>query len=1088
MRFVRTTENQYGIGKLVDGDEQTSLVEYFDSPTAAERLRISVKTSSLVRVRLAPQTRVYFLDLRSGNWRVGRIVDHVDLDCFIALPNDEPTARVHEADVYTRWYKPIEDPTAHLAARVTETPFFHVGRCGLMAMLIQQRAASSGLTGLLSAPVSIERHQVEVVRRVLQDSVQRYLLADEVGLGKTIEAGVIIRQHVLDHPESHSVLIVVPEQLVEQWDSELCNRLQVGPAHGHQVEIVTFDKLAEADRDKIDANMVVVDEAHQAVVGWDRPKDSAERKCYETLCAITAQDKVPRLLLLSATPVRGNEDGFLAMLHLLDPALHRLTEREAFREKVEKRQALADIFYLFREETAEYFLEQMAADLTGMFPADQRLAGLLANLAPLIADTVSSERPSAIRAVRTHLSETYRLHRRLLRNRRTRDIEDLLPGRAGVSVRCYNDAAAHDSLDALEHWRANAMAATWNCEQSAEAQAIKTIWTVLLEAALCDLEALGKCAAARLGEEIGGRYGWLTSPERIELLQSVPFFEGEETNLRSLAERLDPEIEDQDPNEARIDAILAAAEAILMESPRLVVFASSPHMADRVAKRLNLWLQVKVWRHKLEKTEWRTFRDASAEGVLVCDYRAEEGLNLQGGRAAILHADLPLSPNKLEQRMGRLDRYGVGEAVRSHVLLPNDCEPHDAWLACLKDTYKVFDRSIAALQYVVEDEMHTMRSRLLAEGTEALREVRTRLEGLLEKELKAIQAQDELDSIDVAQPDEDEDVTRRIETLDETHAKIGGACAEWLCGKLHFKWIGDNGPQDKVTRYHYLNPDSSRSPTLVPRTDMARFFGRALDRDSNHQFTPVTFPLAFDRNTARHRNVGVGRIGNPVIDSLQDYLRWDDRGTAFAFWRQVSTLSRPIPAVYFRFDMVLEADLAEIDKLRARRPILRETALRRRADAAFPPIVRSIWVDEDMTPLEQSPPGTEERFDSHGGRDWNLNWQRWELVRRQYNLAPWKDLCMHAAGVAREALVKTEAVVELTCRLARALEAETEIAREQWQSRLQALTDRTVEREFAEQELNLEMEIREALLVGVRNPRLRIDAAGAVFLSTDPLE
>ena len=95
---------------------------------------------------------------------------------------------------------------------------------------------------------------------------------------------------------------------------------------------------------------------------------------------------------------------------------------------------------------------------------------------------------------------------------------------------------------------------------------------------------------------------------------------------------------------------------------------------------------------------------------------------------------------------------------------------------------------------------------------------------------------------------------------------------------------------------------------------------------------------------------------------------------------------------------------------------------------------------------------------------------------------------MHAAGVAREALVKTEAVVELTCRLARALEAETEIAREQWQSRLQALTDRTVEREFAEQELNLEMEIREALLVGVRNPRLRIDAAGAVFLSTDPLE
>src|SRR5262249_28656083 len=153
----------------------------------------------------------------------------------------------------------------------------------------------------------------------------------------------------------------------------------------------------------------------------------------------------------------------------------------------------------------------------------------------------------------------------------------------------------------------------------------------------------------------------------MELLQSVPLFEGEEASLRSLAERLNPELDGLDPNEARIDAVLAAAQAILMKSPRLVVFASSPDMADRVAKRLNLWLQVQVWRHNLENAEWKVFRNANGGGVLVCDYRAEEGLNLQGGRSAVLHVDLPLSPNKLEQRMGRLDRYGVGEAVRSHV-------------------------------------------------------------------------------------------------------------------------------------------------------------------------------------------------------------------------------------------------------------------------------------------------------------------------------------------------------------------------------------------------------------------------------------
>jgi len=1033
---------------------------------------------------LEAQTRVFFLDQESGNWRVGRIVDHVDHDCFIALPNDGQ-ARIHEDEVYTRWYRPLEDPSTHLAARVTETPFFHVGRCELMAMLIQQRAASSGLTGLLSAPISVESHQVEVVRRVLQDSVQRYLLADEVGLGKTIEAGVIIRQYVLDHPKTHIVLIVVPEQLVEQWQRELCDRLQVGAEFGHQVEIMTFDELAGTEPEFMAANMVVVDEAHQAVVGWDRPENSLERKCFETLCTITAPERAPRLLLLSATPVRGNEDGFLAMLHLLDPALHHLTEREAFREKVEKRQALADIFYLFHEETPAFFLEQMAEDLAKMFPADRRLANLLQQLTPLIQDASSPNRATAIRAVRTHLSETYRLHRRLLRNRRTRDIEGLLPGRAGVAVSGYDDAPAVEVFDALENWRANALTSVWNREQSSEAKVLGAIWVILFEASLCDLEILGRVCAVRLGEDVDDECGWLISRERIEILQSLPLFEDEEAILRKLVERLDPEVDDQDPNEARINAVLASATSILKKSPRLVVFVSSPRLADRVAKRLNLYLEAKVWRHKLEDATWQEFGDANAEGVLVCDHRAEEGLNLQGGRAAILHADLSFSPNKLEQRMGRLDRYGVGEAVRSYVILPNECAAYSAWTDCLIGAYQVFDRSIAALQYVVEEEMRAIRNRFWLEGIEAIRESEARLTQSLEKELKAIQAQDDLDSIEITQVPEQECATNRIENLDRTHAEIGNACREWLCGKLHFTWVGDNGPQDNVTRYHYAVPGRARASTLVPKSDMTRFFKEAIDRTGKHQFSPVTSPIAFDRETARHRKVGVGRIGNPTIDSLHNYLRWDDRGTAFAFWRQVPGLQEVGPAVYFRFDIVLEANLSEITELRSLYPILSDTALRRRADVAFPPIVRSIWIDGEMAPLQHPPSVLTERFDN--SKDKNLNWSRWELVGQRYELSGWRDLCLSAVQIAREALAKTEALVDLTDRLAEQLRADTETVQEQWQSRIQALSDRPREQRLAQRELNLELEIREALLAGVKTPRMRIDAAGAVFLSRDPL-
>src|SRR5205807_2570231 len=123
-----------------------------------------------------------------------------------------------------------------------------------------------------------------------------------------------------------------------------------------------------------------------------------------------------------------NEDGFLALLHLLDPAVYSLDDKETFRSKVAKRQELADLFYAFTEDQQSFFLEGMVEQLAAMFPRDGRLWVQLEQLRPWLEISVpdnSPERRDAIRAVRTHLSETYRLHRRLLRNRRTPEVEGL---------------------------------------------------------------------------------------------------------------------------------------------------------------------------------------------------------------------------------------------------------------------------------------------------------------------------------------------------------------------------------------------------------------------------------------------------------------------------------------------------------------------------------------------------------------------------------------------------------------------------------------------------------------------------------------
>ena len=69
--------------------------------------------------------------------------------------------------------------------------------------MADQRVLASDVLGLWSAAVDLEPHQYRVVQQVLRDPIQRYLLADEVGLGKTIEAGAILRQYVIDEPSTH---------------------------------------------------------------------------------------------------------------------------------------------------------------------------------------------------------------------------------------------------------------------------------------------------------------------------------------------------------------------------------------------------------------------------------------------------------------------------------------------------------------------------------------------------------------------------------------------------------------------------------------------------------------------------------------------------------------------------------------------------------------------------------------------------------------------------------------------------------------------------------------------------------------------
>jgi ATP-dependent helicase HepA len=127
-----------------------------------------------------------------------------------------------ERIVNVRWRRPVSDATPFLATLAAESRRFYDGRSNFVHAYLSRATAYQRITGLASASVELHPHQVEAARRVLEDVSQRYLLADEVGLGKTIEAGIVIRQHLLDRSPG-KVVVVVPGALTSQWRLELAN-------------------------------------------------------------------------------------------------------------------------------------------------------------------------------------------------------------------------------------------------------------------------------------------------------------------------------------------------------------------------------------------------------------------------------------------------------------------------------------------------------------------------------------------------------------------------------------------------------------------------------------------------------------------------------------------------------------------------------------------------------------------------------------------------------------------------------------------------------------------------------------------------
>jgi ATP-dependent helicase HepA len=1029
-----------GIGKLVAVDGQFGIVEYFDVPVAGGLVTQRERLSDLAEVVLEPQHRVWWDD--GARWHVGR-VDRPPLDAdedyLVAFP-DRRLIEVPGAELSARWSRPLTDPLRLLAARTVETRHFHIHRSRFLSTLLEQRAACDDLGGILSSSVELHLHQVAAARRVLADPVQRYLLADEVGLGKTIEAGMVIRQLLIDE-DTARVLVLVPDGITTQWEEELETKFRVSWFEG-TVEVLPHRWLAgPAEPEPVD--MLVVDEVHRLTgSGSDGPE-----VLYEHLRRLAAA--APRLLLLSATPVRSNEDAFLKMLHLLDPQLYPLNEIERFRERVLRRDDVALAVTSLAENTPLFLLPEVVERLRSTFPDDAVLGVHLDALAAAMAANAESEGDLARRAAKTHVSETYRLHRRLIRTRRNERLQATFPVRLRRRAEPWTivdqDPGRKAVLRALDAFRV----------------------------AVAGESAVDPVAALRL---VAGRLG-AARPAIVALNNALGGGRKHDLN----------------PDDAALAAVLGGLEAGRALRADLKAALGSTPEADRITSMVD-WAWQHVGRAKLAAcSEFtsvaRAARDAMEERygirrvaallsdmtsaeladelekarddelciLLVCDRVAEEGWNLQFVDA-VLHLDLPWSVNRLEQRLGRFDRFAgqAAQAVRTPIRSVTVADEGagdrltGAWRRVLDEGFGVFERSTASLQYVLPEYEDQLLNAALVQGFGTMTEGLDKLGADLELLRRRIDGQDLFDSVDDTEADEA--YLADLQLIDDEAGVIRGAFNGWLNGALRFFPFTRNGGVGYGVK--------AQQPPLLPETAL---YGLGL-----HHLRHVYADSR--REAVRHPAHGFLRWGEPLVDQFVEQAERDDRGHAFAVRRRHPNIPPGTPFwPVFRFDVMITPSFDALDVIAADGTAERR-AVERRLQRYLAPWIEGVWLGPRH---EEVPAGVVALVEDPRDLDDNLGKRPEEFDELVAGL-DWRQLCSDSAAAALAVVAGRERAV------ARIADAQAEFRRDAATHRAQEAA--RLAHLGGAAGAGAPGAVEEAMQQALATPSFRVESCGVVFL------
>ena len=604
------------------------------------------------------------------------------------------------------------DPAEQLKKYEFQNPCWYLGHSVVSKSMNVLDNSIYGFKELAGSKIYLLPHQVNSIMRCLQEEPCRYMLADEVGMGKTIEAISVFKIYMQDRSEKKS-LIIVPDTLKEQWKTELFLKFNIeqGEDKNHNSVIIkSINEINPVDQAR-NWDFVIVDEVHRYL---------ADKSQYTALHKISKRTR--NILLLSATPVQQRRDEYLGLLRLLLPDKYDVYSVEQFGELVNKQSHIIQKTALILDNLSDYEEEiENIRDKEDPHESEdcQDLYEEIYDGLEEICDELDDDRLSAlfdeiefetedlgtyaIKVIISYICSNYQIESNIIRNRRklleiSEGDERLLPIRE-LGIQTYeldNDKNAYEALtyELLSNWiLANAKEDSQCVERD-----IRPLLSAFFSSpwAFADEVHRARKRGVHLEQELfDNAERWLSFEKDI---------------VNHVVDMLDDPVKYDDYYSTRMITVLNKVYDELYDQ-KVVLFTNYKGTFDAYRTALGRLFpeeEVSFFGSSMNKDEielnaYRFQNDKSCR-LMLCDYTGGEGRNFQCADY-ILHIDLPWDANMIEQRIGRLDRLERDPArpiVHSVVIYAQDTF-EEALFKFWNEGLRIFTQSLSGMEIIMND-------------------------------------------------------------------------------------------------------------------------------------------------------------------------------------------------------------------------------------------------------------------------------------------------------------------------------------------------------------------------------------------------